>query len=172
MLRAAGMHTEVLETQHAGHATELARNLDLSQSSTLVMVGGDGTVHEVLQVGRQSWVVSCGRACLAAKAWCLQKAEEMPETHVLKQLHVNARSQTQPWTSADAQSSALLIGQGQGVRTGQSVRRNTRQGCCVMGLSAVLKDWCCDLDPHGAWQGDCAHSAAGELKYSCSCSVL
>eukprot|EP00891_Asterochloris_glomerata_P009476 jgi/Astpho2/9476/Aster-01729 len=60
MLRAAGMDAEVLETQHAGHATELARKLDLSQRSALMMVGGDGTVHEVLQVGRQPRPVYCG----------------------------------------------------------------------------------------------------------------
>ena len=106
MLGAAGMHTEVVETQHAGHATELARNLDLSQSSALVMVGGDGTVHEVLQVGRRSWVVSCGCACLAVKAWCLRKAD-VPST-CLQPAAPCAWSQTPPWTSADAQSSAPL----------------------------------------------------------------
>ena len=67
MLQAAGMHAEVRETQHAGHATELARNLDLSQSSALVMGGGDGTVHEVLQVGRQPHAVPRRHACLAVK---------------------------------------------------------------------------------------------------------
>ncbi len=87
MLRAAGMDAEVLETQHAGHATEFARKLDLSQRSALMMVGGDGTVHEVLQVGRQPRPVYCGCACLAVKARCLWKADIL-NTCCFSQLHL------------------------------------------------------------------------------------
>ncbi|KAK9805531.1 hypothetical protein WJX72_003548 [[Myrmecia] bisecta] len=46
---AAGLVVIVHQTQHAGHATELAQQLDLAGCDALVMVGGDGTVFEALQ---------------------------------------------------------------------------------------------------------------------------
>ena len=166
MLQAAGMHTEVLETRHAGHATEIARKLDLSQSSALVMVGGDGTVHEVLQVGRQPRVMSCGCACLAVKAWCLQKADvqkaDNPNTCFLKGCILRSVSNPtlgRSWCTE--QRSTHSAGAGVPDKTFVRWRRcSSRQCCCTMGLSAVLRDWCCDLHPMGHGRG-VAHSAAG-----------
>ncbi len=47
-LEAAGMHLELAPTQHAGHATELARDRDLDAVDCVLVVGGDGTWNEVL----------------------------------------------------------------------------------------------------------------------------
>lgn len=48
---AAGMMLSRVVTQHAGHASELTRQLSLAAVDMLVFVGGDGTVFEGLQVG-------------------------------------------------------------------------------------------------------------------------
>ena len=88
MLRAAGMHAEVRETQHAGHATELAHDLDLSQSSALVVVGGDGTVHEVLQVGRQPRLMFarvCMPGCERCQGVC---GRQTPPKYEVDQFHL------------------------------------------------------------------------------------
>ncbi|HQT45770.1 MAG: hypothetical protein B7X08_01530 [Acidocella sp. 20-63-7] len=42
-----GVMVEVAETQHAGHATELARNAALEGRAMVVAAGGDGTIAEV-----------------------------------------------------------------------------------------------------------------------------
>lgn len=47
---AAGMSVTQLVTQHAGHASELLASLNLSAVDLVVVVGGDGTVYEGLQV--------------------------------------------------------------------------------------------------------------------------
>jgi YegS/Rv2252/BmrU family lipid kinase len=44
----AGAHAEVLTTRHAGHATALARSAAEDGAATVVAVGGDGTVNEVV----------------------------------------------------------------------------------------------------------------------------
>eukprot|EP00033_Pygsuia_biforma_P001118 GCRY01001275.1.p1 GENE.GCRY01001275.1~~GCRY01001275.1.p1 ORF type:complete len:668 (+),score=147.45 GCRY01001275.1:276-2006(+) len=48
---------ELLETERANHAVEIAKNLDLDKISALLVVGGDGTVHEALQglYSREDW---------------------------------------------------------------------------------------------------------------------
>ena len=48
-LDAAGLSTEVLATQGRGHAEELARGAVERGMSTVIVVGGDGTVHEAAQ---------------------------------------------------------------------------------------------------------------------------
>ena len=50
-LEAAGLRHELHVTQRAGHATELLAALELQGVSAVVFMGGDGTVHEGLQVG-------------------------------------------------------------------------------------------------------------------------
>lgn len=40
---------EVVETQHAGHGTELARRASAEGASLVIAAGGDGTAHEVVQ---------------------------------------------------------------------------------------------------------------------------
>lgn len=45
---AVGIDLEVHSTTHRGHASELARSLDLSGCSGLCSLGGDGTNHEVV----------------------------------------------------------------------------------------------------------------------------
>jgi diacylglycerol kinase family enzyme len=43
-----GMEVDVLPTAFSGHATELARTISLVDISVVLCVGGDGTVHEVV----------------------------------------------------------------------------------------------------------------------------
>ncbi len=62
MLRAAGLEVAAQETQHAGHASQMAADLDLGRTAALVMVGGDGTVFEALQARARSWPSSVGCA--------------------------------------------------------------------------------------------------------------
>jgi len=63
VLRAAGLEVAAQETQHAGHASQLAADLDLGRTAALVMVGGDGTVFEALQARARSCPASLGHAC-------------------------------------------------------------------------------------------------------------
>jgi diacylglycerol kinase family enzyme len=49
-LEAAGLQHTLHVTQRAGHATQLLAGLDLQGLSAVVFMGGDGTVHEGLQV--------------------------------------------------------------------------------------------------------------------------
>jgi len=48
-LKAKGIRHDVVMTTHPGHATELARSLDLENAERLAVFGGDGTFNEVLQ---------------------------------------------------------------------------------------------------------------------------
>ena len=69
MLRAAGLEVAAQETQHAGHASQMAADLDLGRTAALVMVGGDGTVFEALQARARCWppsVVTHGQTHLVA----------------------------------------------------------------------------------------------------------
>ena len=45
---AAGVEFHEHLTRHSGHALELARSLDLTSFDALCVIGGDGTVHEVI----------------------------------------------------------------------------------------------------------------------------
>jgi YegS/Rv2252/BmrU family lipid kinase len=45
---AAGVEFHEHLTEHSGHALELARSLDLTGFDALCVIGGDGTVHEVV----------------------------------------------------------------------------------------------------------------------------
>ncbi|MCA9060217.1 MAG: diacylglycerol kinase family lipid kinase [Planctomycetaceae bacterium] len=47
-LRKRGVESEVHQTLKSGHAVEIARRLDLSQLDAIGIIGGDGTVHEVV----------------------------------------------------------------------------------------------------------------------------
>jgi YegS/Rv2252/BmrU family lipid kinase len=44
----AGVGFDTLVTEHPGHAAEIAEELDLAQYHGLCLVGGDGTIHEVI----------------------------------------------------------------------------------------------------------------------------
>jgi YegS/Rv2252/BmrU family lipid kinase len=44
----ASAHAEVFVSQSPGHLTELARTLDLSPFDALCLIGGDGTIHDVI----------------------------------------------------------------------------------------------------------------------------
>jgi|LauGreStaDraftv2_3_1035109.scaffolds.fasta_scaffold111286_2 sphingosine kinase len=46
----AGLEVTVHETKRRGHAAEVVSGLDLSTTDLIVLVGGDGTVYEGLQV--------------------------------------------------------------------------------------------------------------------------
>lgn len=48
VLREAGLEYRIVRTTHPGHATEAAREALLGGERFLVAVGGDGTVHEVV----------------------------------------------------------------------------------------------------------------------------
>lgn len=50
VLDAAGVTHQLHVTRAAGHGTELAASLDLAHCDALLFLGGDGTVHEALQV--------------------------------------------------------------------------------------------------------------------------
>jgi YegS/Rv2252/BmrU family lipid kinase len=50
---AAGAELDVHRTAGPGHATSLARTLDLSHCDGLCVIGGDGTIHEVVNGLRQ-----------------------------------------------------------------------------------------------------------------------
>lgn len=47
-LQQAGIQAEVHETQYAGHARDLARTLPVEGFDGLVVIGGDGTLHEAV----------------------------------------------------------------------------------------------------------------------------
>ncbi|MEK7252526.1 MAG: diacylglycerol kinase family protein [Actinomycetota bacterium] len=47
-LKAAGAEPQVMTTQRPGHATDLARTASRNGADTVVAVGGDGTVNEVV----------------------------------------------------------------------------------------------------------------------------
>ena len=44
----SGVHVDVLQTEYAGHARELANTLDLSGYNGLCAIGGDGTLFEII----------------------------------------------------------------------------------------------------------------------------
>ena len=48
--QAAGLQVTVHTTRRAGEGSQLASDLDLRSFDILVAVGGDGTLHEMLQV--------------------------------------------------------------------------------------------------------------------------
>ncbi|MBP7506607.1 MAG: diacylglycerol kinase family lipid kinase [Prolixibacteraceae bacterium] len=43
-----GLKTDVIKTEYAGHARELAGSLDFSDYDGLCVIGGDGTMHEIV----------------------------------------------------------------------------------------------------------------------------
>ncbi|UCH63225.1 MAG: hypothetical protein JSU77_01885, partial [Fidelibacterota bacterium] len=45
---AAGIELNIFETEYAGHARDFIRDLDLSKVNCFCVVGGDGTMHEVI----------------------------------------------------------------------------------------------------------------------------
>ncbi|MDH7577405.1 MAG: diacylglycerol kinase family lipid kinase [Bacillota bacterium] len=47
-MRSAGLHYRVVFTEAPGHGTELAREAALHEAGTVVAVGGDGTINEVV----------------------------------------------------------------------------------------------------------------------------
>ncbi len=48
VLEAAGLELEVIETEFPDHARQLARQLDFDGYEGLISIGGDGTMHEVV----------------------------------------------------------------------------------------------------------------------------
>jgi len=48
LLESGGGELNVIETQFAGHARELAHELDFDGYSGLIVIGGDGTMHEIV----------------------------------------------------------------------------------------------------------------------------
>ncbi len=48
LFKANGAEYTVHKTEYAGHATEIARELSLTPDTNLVVMGGDGSFHEVL----------------------------------------------------------------------------------------------------------------------------
>jgi len=48
VLEEAGWELAVSETEYSGHSQELARTLSLDGYDGLCVVGGDGTIHEVV----------------------------------------------------------------------------------------------------------------------------
>lgn len=52
MLHAAGIACDGLISTHAGHVVTAIASQDLHPYVGIMVIGGDGTVHEVLQVSR------------------------------------------------------------------------------------------------------------------------
>lgn len=82
LLTSRGMHAEVLVTESAGHAIHLAREAAGSGAETVVAVGGDGTVNEVVNglldadgspLGPRLGVVAAGSGCDFARSFDLPK---------------------------------------------------------------------------------------------------
>lgn len=48
ILESADISLNIIETMHAGHAAELAHTLDMEKSDGLIAIGGDGTLHEIV----------------------------------------------------------------------------------------------------------------------------
>ncbi|NQT97842.1 MAG: diacylglycerol kinase family lipid kinase [Candidatus Marinimicrobia bacterium] len=48
ILEAGGYELDVIETRYAGHARDIARSIDLEPYEGICAIGGDGTMHEVL----------------------------------------------------------------------------------------------------------------------------
>jgi diacylglycerol kinase family enzyme len=59
MLRIAGLEErhELVETEYSHHATEIAKQLDVTKYQSVVTISGDGVFHEVLNglLGRKDW---------------------------------------------------------------------------------------------------------------------
>ena len=51
ILDAGGLQVTVLFTSKPGDAASIAQQADLSTVDAFAVVGGDGTIHEMLQVG-------------------------------------------------------------------------------------------------------------------------
>jgi diacylglycerol kinase family enzyme len=64
---AAGMEVTAVQLQRPEHATELAAQLDLSSTDTLMCLGGDGTLWEALQVGARLLAAE-DNACLSVQS--------------------------------------------------------------------------------------------------------
>ncbi|KAI6647195.1 Sphingosine kinase 2 [Oopsacas minuta] len=82
----AELHLDVVRTEYKGHALELIKNYDLTTLQGIVCVGGDGTVHEVINglMRRPDWrnaikmpicPIPCGSGNALAKT-ALQEAGE------------------------------------------------------------------------------------------------
>ena len=44
----SGISLKIINTEYAGHAKELAQTLDFSNFNGICPIGGDGTMHEVI----------------------------------------------------------------------------------------------------------------------------
>ncbi len=75
LLMSNGVKVEVAETEHAGHATELAREAVRDGYSMVVAAGGDGTIAEVanglIGTGTALGVIPLGTANVLAKEYGL-----------------------------------------------------------------------------------------------------
>ena len=80
LIEADGGHPEVLLTGHSGHATELAHDVAVRGADTIVAIGGDGTINEVVNgmihddrpVGTSTMaVVAAGSGCDFARSFDL-----------------------------------------------------------------------------------------------------
>lgn len=72
----AGVQVRIMETQHAGHAVELAREAASGSAGRLVVAaGGDGTIAEVAQgvtgTGARLGIIPLGTANVLARELCL-----------------------------------------------------------------------------------------------------
>ena len=86
VLRDAGISTVCVQTRYQGHARELLQAYNLSLVQGVLCVGGDGTVHEVINglMKRADWEVAihmpvCPIPCGAGNALCKTVLEESNE---------------------------------------------------------------------------------------------
>ncbi|KAI6646122.1 alcohol dehydrogenase [Oopsacas minuta] len=86
ILSDAGINTLCVQTRYQGHARELIRSYNLSKIHGILCVGGDGTVHEVMNglMKRTDWEIAtrmpvCPIPCGAGNALCKTVLEESNE---------------------------------------------------------------------------------------------
>ena len=74
LLRLSGLKYEILETTAAGEATEIARDLAKRKQDRIIVLGGDGTISEVVN-GILGTTVELGMICVGT---CLYNTNNHP----------------------------------------------------------------------------------------------
>jgi hypothetical protein len=87
LLEAAGVRCESFVTTHRGHAIQETAAIDLDAYACIVVVGGDGSVHEVVQVWCPSALdTDITHACCDRARQALSSAVGPRTFHVSKML--------------------------------------------------------------------------------------
>jgi diacylglycerol kinase family enzyme len=153
---AAEHKVEVLSTGHAGHATELAAQAVAGGAEVVAVLGGDGTVNEVVNGLRGSTatlgLLGGGRVNVLARGLGLPADPDRAAARTLELLAAGARRRLTIGT-ADDRCFALNAGLGLGGAIVREVERRQRakqlygdRAYVAAGLKALLVDY--DREPH------------------------